>query len=66
MNALRRVLLAAAALPLPLLLQPARAAEEPVVHVYNWADYIGETTLADEIEDHLTWDEAIVARLTAT
>jgi hypothetical protein len=27
-------------------------------------DRTGETTLADEIEDHLTWDEAIVARLT--
>lgn len=28
-------------------------------------DRTGETTLADEIEDHLAWDEAIVARLTA-
>jgi hypothetical protein len=28
-------------------------------------DRTGETTLADEIEDHLTWDEAIVAKLTA-
>ncbi len=25
----------------------ANAAEEKVVHVYNWVDYIGETTLAD-------------------
>ncbi|MDQ3653555.1 MAG: hypothetical protein M3457_00560 [Chloroflexota bacterium] len=28
-------------------------------------DRTGETTLADEVEDHLTWDEAIVAKLTA-
>jgi putrescine transport system substrate-binding protein len=26
---------------------PASAAEEPVLNFYNWADYIGETTLAD-------------------
>ena len=25
----------------------AHAAEEPVLNVYNWADYIGETTIAD-------------------
>ncbi|MGF1547100.1 MAG: polyamine ABC transporter substrate-binding protein [Thiotrichales bacterium] len=25
----------------------AQAAEPPVVHVYNWSDYIGETTLED-------------------
>jgi len=29
-------------------------------------DRTGETTLADEVEDHLTWDEAIVAKLTAS
>ncbi len=29
-------------------------------------DRTGETTLADEIEDHLNWDEAIVPKLTAT
>jgi hypothetical protein len=34
--------------------------ERPINH-----DRTGETTLADEIEDHLTWDEDIVARLTA-
>ena len=34
--------------------------ERPINH-----DRTGETTLADEVEDHLTWDEAIVARLTA-
>lgn len=28
-------------------------------------DRTGETTLADEVEDHLTWDEATVAKLTA-
>lgn len=28
-------------------------------------DRTGETSLADEVEDHLTWDEAIVAKLTA-
>jgi hypothetical protein len=28
-------------------------------------DRTGETTLADEVEDHLTWDEAIVAKLTS-
>jgi spore cortex formation protein SpoVR/YcgB (stage V sporulation) len=33
--------------------------ERPVDH-----DRTGETTLADEIEDHLTWDEAITARIT--
>ena len=33
--------------------------ERPVDH-----DRTGETTLADEIEDHLTWDEDIIARLT--
>ncbi len=34
--------------------------ERPVDH-----DRSGDTTLADEIEDHLTWDEDIVARITA-
>ena len=29
---------------------PAQA-EDPVVHVYNWVDYIGETTLADFEKD---------------
>jgi hypothetical protein len=33
--------------------------ERPINH-----DRTGETTLADEIEDHLTWDEALVARIT--
>lgn len=28
-------------------------------------DRTGETTLAAEVEDHLTWDESIVAKLTA-
>ena len=37
---LTAVLAFAAALPL-------RAAEEPVLNIYNWADYIGPTTLAD-------------------
>lgn len=27
--------------------EQAEAAEEKVLHVYNWADYIGETTIAD-------------------
>ncbi len=27
-------------------------------------DRTGETSLADEVEDHLTWDEALVAKLT--
>jgi len=27
-------------------------------------DRTGETSLADEVEDHLTWDETIVAKLT--
>lgn len=26
---------------------PSRAAEEPVLNIYNWADYIGPTTIAD-------------------
>ena len=34
--------------------------ERPVNH-----EVLGETVLSDEIEDHLTWDEAIVDRLTA-
>ena len=34
--------------------------ERPVNH-----EILGETVLSDEIEDHLTWDEAIVARLTS-
>lgn len=33
--------------------------ERPINH-----DRTGETTLADELDDHLTWDEDIVARLT--
>jgi len=32
--------------------------EQPIDHHGK-----GETTLADEIEDHLTWDEAMVSRL---
>ena len=34
--------------------------ERPVDH-----DRTGDTTLADEIEDHLTWDEDLVAGITA-
>src|SRR5262245_2502191 len=34
-----------AALAIPFLVRTARA--EETVHVYNWADYIGETTLDD-------------------
>ncbi len=34
--------------------------ERPINH-----DRTGDTTLADEIEDHLTWDEDLVARFTA-
>lgn len=34
--------------------------ERPIDH-----DRAGETTLAAEVEDHLTWDEEITARLTA-
>ncbi len=33
--------------------------ERPINH-----DRTGETTLADELDDHLTWDEGIVACLT--
>jgi putrescine transport system substrate-binding protein len=40
-----RLALACAALLLPGA--GARAAEPPVLNVYNWADYIGRTTLAD-------------------
>lgn len=36
-----------AALSSTLFAGAAGAAEEKVVHVYNWVDYIGETTLAD-------------------
>jgi putrescine transport system substrate-binding protein len=36
-----------AALSGAALIGTAWAAEEKVVHVYNWVDYIGETTLAD-------------------
>jgi putrescine transport system substrate-binding protein len=32
---------------LALLSAPAAGSEEPVLNVYNWADYIGPTTLAD-------------------
>jgi putrescine transport system substrate-binding protein len=39
---LRNTLIAAASLGLF-----ANAHAEPVVHIYNWSDYIGETTLAD-------------------
>ncbi len=48
-----RVLLAAAALACGALVGCARsadphaAAEEKVLHIYNWADYIGKDTLAD-------------------
>jgi hypothetical protein len=35
--------------------------EQPIDHHGK-----GETTLADEIEDHLTWDEEMVARLRET
>ena len=38
-------LLGATVLPMPFVRRAN--AEEPVVHIYNWADYIGETTLAD-------------------
>lgn len=38
---------AIAALSLGLQAGPGLAAEEKVVHVYNWVDYIGETTIAD-------------------
>jgi len=34
--------------------------ERPINH-----DRTGETTLAEEIEDHLTWDEDLVSKLTA-
>jgi putrescine transport system substrate-binding protein len=40
--ALRTTLIAAAAFGVL-----ANAHAEPVVHIYNWTDYIGETTLAD-------------------
>ena len=36
-----------AALVAALMAAPTSAQEEKVVHVYNWVDYIGETTLAD-------------------
>jgi putrescine transport system substrate-binding protein len=39
--------LAFTAAALGLLSADSRAAEPPVVNVYNWADYIGRTTLAD-------------------
>ena len=35
--------------------------DRPVNH-----DRTGDTTLAEEIEDHLNWDEVMVARLTTT
>ncbi|MBL9051236.1 MAG: extracellular solute-binding protein [Tabrizicola sp.] len=38
-------LLGVAAFPMPFVRRAH--AEEPVIHIYNWADYIGETTLAD-------------------
>jgi len=52
---LRRLAFALAALPfvtLPFLAAPflagtAAAEEEKVVNIYNWVDYIGETTIAD-------------------
>ena len=39
-------LLGAAAIAMPAI-RRARAEEEAKVHVYNWTDYIGETTLED-------------------
>src|SRR5262245_55880397 len=39
--------LALACAALSLLSADSRGAEPPVVNVYNWADYIGPTTLAD-------------------
>ncbi|MDQ0475346.1 polyamine ABC transporter substrate-binding protein [Labrys wisconsinensis] len=43
----RLSLCCAAAVAGLLAASAARADEEKVLHVYNWADYIGETTLAD-------------------
>ena len=42
----RLTLMAGTAVAAVALLAPAAQAEE-VVHVYNWVDYIGETTLED-------------------
>ena len=44
MNTFLRKTLAGAVATLGLI---GVAQAEPVVHVYNWTDYIGETTLAD-------------------
>lgn len=41
-----KILLRQLVLPL-VLTMGAAVAEEPVVHVYNWNDYIGETTIED-------------------
>jgi putrescine transport system substrate-binding protein len=49
MNVTRRSslsLMAGAALAMPYIAR-AHAAEEAVLNVYNWADYIGETTIED-------------------
>ncbi len=44
----RAVLMAgAASLAMPYIIRGARADEEKVVNVFNWTDYIGETTLED-------------------
>lgn len=36
-----------ASLCLALLLSPLATAEEAILNIYNWSDYIGETTIAD-------------------
>ena len=46
-SARARARLVLAVASLLLLDRAARAAEPPVLNVYNWADYIGRTTLAD-------------------
>ncbi len=43
----RRPAAIAAAAALALFVAGPAAAQEKVVHVYNWVDYIGETTVAD-------------------
>jgi putrescine transport system substrate-binding protein len=75
---IRRRRRSASCVPLAALLlwmapPPAAGAEEPVLNVYNWADYIGPTTLADfeaETGIHVNYDtydssEIVEAKLLA-
>ena len=47
MSLSRTTIATAMAAAMLLAVGPAQAADEKVVNIYNWVDYIGETTLPD-------------------